>query len=557
MKLKNHIMIGMAAAMTMANTACSDFLEVESLNEITLEQFWNEEADVNSVVLGCYSALQSSDALCRMMVWGEFRSDNIIAGLNTENDADLQRLLKENITETNSYTKWGAFYDVINRCNTVLHYAPQVAEKDPNYTQSELKATQAEMTALRSLCYFYLIRTFKDVPYYTEPVIDDAEELPKPATPFNEVLDAMISDLEAVRPYAVTNYPKTNSYAQKGRITQSAIDAMLCEMYLWKQDYAKCVEYADKVITLYTSEYQKKLDQSTGSMLDPMVNGFPLISDKSTSFYGSAYNDIFGDGCSRESIFELVFMNDATSLANAGVNLYYGNGTTTVGYVKPADDLVQELTTDLSNDNTDVFRDCYDTRRYENINEESASSYAISKYAASYATVTVSGSTVKQTFSGYYDKDLCHANWIVYRLSDVMLMKAEALVEQMGTGDVLTDHDKELMTEALNIVNAINKRSYAATSYTDMTATSKSEMQDIVLAERRRELMFEGKRWFDLVRLAMREGKTDRLKSFVGVKGVENINRLSVYNAMFLPYNQDEMKVNGYLQQNSAYNSSK
>ena len=71
--------------LALAMTSCSDFLVVEPLNDITLDKFWNEENDVVNVVNGCYSSLQSSACISRMMCWGEFRSDNIQGGTNIDN----------------------------------------------------------------------------------------------------------------------------------------------------------------------------------------------------------------------------------------------------------------------------------------------------------------------------------------------------------------------------------------------------------------------------------------------------------------------------------------
>uniref|UniRef100_UPI00258FFAF1 RagB/SusD family nutrient uptake outer membrane protein n=1 Tax=uncultured Prevotella sp. TaxID=159272 RepID=UPI00258FFAF1 len=168
-----------------------------------------------------------------MMIWGEARTENVMAGQGINNDLNLHNILKENITAMNSYTTWEGFYDVINRCNTVLKYAPGVAEKDPAYTQGDLDATIAEVTALRSLCYFYLIRTFRDVPFSREAFTDDDQKMDLPATPFYEVLDNLIGDLRSVEDMAVKRYPETQPFYQTGRITQDAIRAMLCEMYLW------------------------------------------------------------------------------------------------------------------------------------------------------------------------------------------------------------------------------------------------------------------------------------------------------------------------------------
>jgi hypothetical protein len=167
--------LALAALLPMC-AACSDFLEVEPQNIIPADEFWNEEGDVESVIAGCYAEMETYSFLSRAMIWGEFRSENIVAynsNEEIEEDVNLQRILTENITADNGYTSWTTFYNIINRCNILLENAPKVAESDPSYTKSELKAHLAEATAIRSLCYFYLIRTFRDVPYSEEPFIDD------------------------------------------------------------------------------------------------------------------------------------------------------------------------------------------------------------------------------------------------------------------------------------------------------------------------------------------------------------------------------------------------
>ena len=116
-------------------TSCGDFLSIEPQNDIVLENYWTQEADVNSVLNSCYAQLESTDCINRMVVWGEARSDNMTTGVGTP--YALQQVFKENILETNTYTQWQSFYQCINRCNTVIHYAPSVNEKDPNFTDSE------------------------------------------------------------------------------------------------------------------------------------------------------------------------------------------------------------------------------------------------------------------------------------------------------------------------------------------------------------------------------------------------------------------------------------
>ena len=540
--------------------SCSDFLEIEPLNDIVLDKFWNEENDVENIVAGCYSGMQNRILIERMIVWGELRSDHLIGGTGVQDNINIQNILKENITANNVYTSWGEFYDIINRCNTVLHYSPLVAERDPNYTETELMATRAEVSAIRDLCYFYLIRTFRDVPYSTQPFLDELQQMAMPATKFDAVLDSLITDLENVKSYAVKTYPVSKTNYQCGRITQDAIHAMLAEMYLWKKDYANSVKYADMVIDAKTQRFQDEIDNAgSNSASYKMFEGYPLIYDSYTTgnLYGNAYGTIFGSGASRESILELIFADDNTRLANHGLSFLYGNQKTSPGIVKPAD----FITTDVSDASYKVFCDKYDTRNYENLYKMSASQYGVAKYVCKSGMVSISSTEITSSASPSYPEEYCHANWILYRLTDVMLLKAEALV-QMVDGDAKTEANDSLLRAAYDIVSVINKRSNCATTYMPITYanySTKSQMENLVFEERARELMFEGKRWYDLVRRSLRDGNTSYLVQQVTRKGSDNASvvqaKLAKMDAIFWPYNLDELKVNPYLVQNPAFGS--
>lgn len=559
MKLKNNILtIGIAGMLGLGLNSCSDFLTVEPLNQITQDKFWNSKSDVENIVMGCYSAMQSQTIIDRMIVWGESRSDDMVGGTNIANNESLSNIFKENINAKNGYTSWGEFYDIINRCNLVLLYAPEVAEKDPNYSESDLNATRAEVSAIRDLMYFYLIRAFRDVPYTTEAYVDDTQKQDLPATPFNEVLNNLIRDLESVRPYAVKTYPETKPLYQRGRITRDCIDAMLCDMYLWKQDYNNAIKYADLVLESKTSEF--KTNGSSSSLFED----YPLYSDKSSTSgsnsYGTTYQTIFGEGASKESIFELIYSSDETMLSNGSISYLYGNATTFPGIIKPAD----FISGDVADAQFKVFKDKYDMRYYENVEKVSSSIYGIGKYANQRVMVT---STDKEiTASGmHYASGNCYAPWILYRTADVMLMKAEALT-QLVTDDTedaeVKAKNDSLLKAAYNIVNVIEKRSSMAGTYTDIpydNYSSKTQMEELVLLERQRELMFEGKRWFDLVRKSFRDGNTNFLINKVQQKGSENAgvvsSKLAKMDGVFWPYNNDEIKVNHNLKQNPSYGS--
>jgi len=573
---KNYYRIISAVCAICSFTSCADFLEIKDQREIILEDFWNEKADVENIVTGCYSALQEDDARKRMMVWGEFRSDNIASGNNINNDINLFNVLKENITAKNTFTTWVNFYDVINRCNTVIKYAPEVAAKDPAYTEGDLKANIAEVVALRSLCYFYLIRTFRDVPFSREAFIDDDQKMDLPATPFKEVLNNIISDLESVKGDAVRRYPETKDRYQTGRITQDAIKAMLCEMYLWAGDYQKCIDYADEVIASkkqYAEEYDKKR-RFTGdkSTIESRLNGYPLVYDNMTgNVYGDAYSTLFIETsrqfAAREVIFELNYDSDPAKNGkpnNGAISSYYGNERSEKGLVTASSYIDNEVKESKAKELFEKEKEVRDARCYTNYSPDNKS---IVKLACKLIQIEAPAGSNPSYGISLYPENSNGSHWVIYRLADIMLLKAEALCEQMKAGNDDEDvaFNKPKLAEAFKLVNAINKRSILKNTLTDQDTIkaadygSKLLMTQLVKRERQRELMFEGKRWFDLVRYAMRAGKTDEVVTAVGRRDDVNSqfaqNFFKKMDAIFWPYNYEELKVNHNLVQNPSFGS--
>lgn len=559
-------------------TSCSDFLEIEPLNEIILDKFWTEKADVDGIIAGCYSGLQNQDVVKRMMVWGEFRSDNIGIGRNINKDTQLEKVLKENIDAKNAYTVWDGFYNVINRCNTVIKYAPGVAADDPAYTESELNANIAEVTALRSLCYFYLIRAFRDVPYTTEAYTDDDQTMDLPATKFDDVLDSLITSLESVQNMAVKRYPVTKPLYQTGRITQDAIYAMLCEMYLWKKDYDNCIKYADLVIASKKAIAEEnrlsqniKSTSSSSSDNDERFNGFPLLSEYGSSTYGNAYTSLFGSDnnasyFNQEIIFQLIYDDNPRSnsmIANGAVNDFYGNLSSEIGLVAPSDYLLEDIAKSAQRT---IFADKnkkLDARLYEACDSKAKS---INKFTT--ATVTIDATTPSSPNARYgskYTEDQNGSNWIIYRLTDIMLLKAEALTQKLreGNDQATLDYNRPILDNAFQLVNAVNKRALCQQLLSDTLVRSdygtKNQMETLVYQERQRELMFEGKRWFDLVRISQRTGTTETLSQAalrkVTTGGSLIANKLTKLDAIYWPYNYEELKVNKNLVQNPAFSS--
>lgn len=142
-----------------------------------------------------------------------------------------------------------------------------------------------------------------------------------------------------------------------------------------------------------------------------------------------------------------------------------------------------------------------------------------------------------------------YAHWIVYRYADILLLKAEALA-QTGGG-----------AEALQIIDQVRSRGNA------LEATERgidpddiSGLTDYILEERARELAFEGKRWFDLLRNARRDdySRLDILismavKSAPPERQQSIINKLLDSNSHYLPIFYSELLTNKNLVQNPFY----
>ncbi len=137
------------------------------------------------------------------------------------------------------------------------------------------------------------------------------------------------------------------------------------------------------------------------------------------------------------------------------------------------------------------------------------------------------------------------ANWIVYRYADVLLMKAEAL-SQTGR-----------YQDALTIINEIRTQALVSPLSLDETAEA---FENAIMDERVRELAFEGKRWFDLVRLGRRNNYARKnylieiiIDKVPSTQKLVLATKLTDPFSWFLPIQEDELERNNQLVQNPYY----
>lgn len=418
-----------------------------------------------------------------LLLYGEIRSDMIAP----ENPSTSQRnIIEGNILPNNTYCRWDDFYEVINYCNYVLEFSDLVRERDPTFTDFQLEGFKSEALFLRSLSYFYLVRIFKDVPLVLTSSKTDNQDFFIPKSTDSTVLDLITDDLLNAKTFAPENYPSIID--NWGRATKSAVNALLADIALWQFKYDDCITYCNEIIG--NEAYQ-------------------LV-------HGSQWFTIFYPGNSLESILEFQF--------EAGMGQPNG---------------LYDLTYDDERIKASIF-----AQEMLGVSEQKrtggsfrSNDYFIWKYTgAAPDGVTVRSNSV-----------LRDANWIVYRLADILLMKAEALNQQGNE------------TDAFNIVNSIRLRAFMPPLN---KPSGRSAMEDMILEERARELAFEGKRYFDLVRMGRRDN-FQRKSAFID-RIIQNVTpsqrfvlatKLADPYGWYLPIHIDELEANINLIQNPYYQS--
>ena len=547
-------------------------------NKTVDEDYWQKKSEVQTLVATAYAQLRDATAIRNMIVWGDFRSDELVMTSSLPSSAayktELSQIYSLNIETENRFTAWYPFYSAINYCNLVLEKAEGVIAVDPDYTQGDYDANKAQVLALRAFCYFYLTRVFHDIPVTPHAYLNSSDDLnARQATP-DSVLTMCIDDLKEASRYAVAG----NTYGDwrdKGYLNQDGINAILADIYLWRAsvnrdaaDYQACVDYCDKVIKAKKQAYEER-----GTRRRPGQGGqAEEEKDYYLSEFDDMYEDVFGTMGQNadESIFELQF--NLSNMANTGLSqMYYqynNQSSNGYGYLKAADKF----------GNTDgtgngVWNNSVDQRLYEFIygaNTSGVQQFDVRKFIASTSAGTGKSATSRPA-SSVLTKD-----WIFYRLTDVMLMKAEALVQLYQLGGMADGDTRN--EEAFAICQFVNDRSLSdadRSSYTLKYNVYRDRMEELVLAERARELCFEGKRWYDLMRYNYRHTTVQaNLNAMLSENYVNNsdeffslaLRKYPVPSAMrakmrderylYMPINQDEVEINTSLVQNPVYQSS-
>ncbi len=512
-----------ALALASVFASCNDFLD-EQKPQGTLDQDQVLDPEyIDNLVISAYAGwISIEDINSSFSMWNyDVRSDDAYKGGNGTEDGDVFHALEISqgimTTNWNISDMWNRLYQAISRANTALAV---LDDMDPD-TYPLRDRRIAEMKFLRAHGHFLLKRLYKNIPFAIDEKMspEDYNNLENTKYTNDEGWQLIIDDLK----FAFDNLPDYQD--EVGRPNRAAASAYLAKVYLYKA-YRQDDPASNQVTSVDSGDLEKVVEYTDPSIM--AASGCALEPDFHNNFRPEP---IFENG--PESIWAMQYsFNDGTNHGNC--NWSYGlivpniPGVTDGGcdFYKPSQNLVNAFKTDENGHpmfddfnvkDYDMTADYADPRLFLTVGMP-GTPYMFNKDFIMDKTATWSRSnglygyyvTLKQNVDpeGEY---LVKGGWwgspmnrIVLRYADILLMRAEALV-QLGRN----------IPEAISIVNSLRNRAAQSLGmigdYEKLYGVrinvrpyngsyGRDEALKIVKFERRLEMAMESERFFDLVR---------------------------------------------------------
>jgi hypothetical protein len=470
---------------------CKKILEVKPQSDITEEVFYRNEGDFEPNLAGIYTIMRS---IANNITYGTERSEELVSASNSR----FTVAWSHNLSPASGAINYNEWYKGIGHVNLLL-----LKIKDfPFSSNPDLKKRiLGEAHSLRAWFYFHLLRVIGDAPLMLEAVVDENVPLLS-RSPADEVMDQIKADLqEAITQFSsVSNFSKTN-YPSKYRFAYGSTQALLADACLWSA----------KVLGGGATDFQAAVDAAS----EVLQTGLSLQSDfKNVTGIRAANNS--------EVALAVYFHRDETPGGN-----YTKNALPFLSLVQGALNL-DEIPYAVSSGNgqgayqisplsKSLFTNAADKRIPGTWVVEMQSSGPKISWITKYPGTLYSDDRIP-------DNDI-----IVYRLADVLLMRAEAYAGLNQLPNAITD--LEVVRDRAGIGN-----------YTG--PEDKASVEKAILDERGRELFFENKRWFDLVRFHY--GGTIDVYNYVP-------NLIGKDTPLFWPLNATVLANNDNIEQTEGY----
>ncbi len=554
-------------AISFFTASCDNSLDVESKGVLSEDQVSD---DPDGLLISAYASLGNDHYNIPFSLWpyGSVRSDDAYKGGRDESDITDFYLLETFTNVTTEFDEvdglWYYLYVGISRANAALKVINEQSESA--YPKKTIR--QAEARFLRGYWYFMLKTLFKYVPYIDENLdVNDYEKVSNRQYTNDELWDLIAADFR----FAVNNLPESQS--DVGRANKYAAAAYLAKTRLYQayeQDeenniteinddkLKQVVELCDTVIS---STYSLESDFAYNFMPGDYENGLESIfavqysQDDGTDYGRLNFGDVLatpqGIGCCD-------FHKPSQNLVNA-----YRTGTDGL----PLFDTYNDADVDLDNNTVDPRLDhtvCipghpykYETSViYEDDWNRTPDVYGY--YASAKENVPKDCDCLIQVGPFYGNSK----NRILIRYSDVLLWKAEALIE-LGR-----------QNEALSLINQVRERAsnstallkmedgtyesnYKIATYQDGVNCSWTQdyARQALRWERRLEFAMEGSRFFDLVRWGTAESVLNSyFKSEQNKRAYLQIAHFTKNRDEYLPIPYNQMNyAGGVYTQNTGY----
>ncbi len=444
-------------------TGCTDeLLEQEPRHTVTYKLFWKTNRDVEAALNGMYSLVKSSyNGLTRNDVpnsrrWGSW-GDYIIYGevrsgdwITPNNDSDWKNIMKNNLRAfpaLQDLQNWRLYFRTIEQANQIITHVPEMTS---NITEEEKKLAISQALFARAFIHFHMTRIWGDVPINLEIENVVPLERQKKEVVWATCVDDLTQALEGLPERyfvdgstgAVDNI-KTRCYATKG-----AAWALLAHIHMWQKEYQKTVDVIDKL----------------------EVTGLYRLLD------GSQYRTIFDEGLSDEGIFEIFY-----DFNYGEYETYYGSALTWY-FIRPFTTRTELSFSVAKSKIMEIFH-------YENDARVAEFFMSIDEVTHTPMPGALDGEEDGIMFAKFRKEPnesyLFDNNVIIWRYSEILLLKAEAEAN-IGNSD-----------KALEYLNQIRDRAGIA----QFNTSDKTVLIEEIMQERRRELIGEYQRFYDLLRL--------------------------------------------------------
>ena len=487
--------------------SCKDFLEVPTSGALTDDELTGAK-QVENAVISAYAGIGNDEINRPLSLWnyGNVRADDAYKGGSGATDGEFLHFLEissPSIGNETWYTDgfWYYNYVAISRVNFALKLLNNISEKKmPNK-----KIRIAEMRFLRGHMHFIQKIVFKMVPYIDESMSpEDITNTSNVALTNDELWQKIADDFQ----FAYDNLPETQS--EVGRANKYAAAAYLAKVYLYK---AYRQDEMHNVVAIDNKDMQKVIDLTDFLLKSP----YRLENDFAYNFLPGSYEN------GPESLFAVQYSKDDGTTYG---RLNMGNALTTPtpggDFNKPSQNLVNAFKTNNGLPMFDIYSeadynevtDKTDPRlfhtvaipgkpyKYTNVNfrtDQSRNPNMYGYYSSLKENVDPASEYYVKTGPWYANSK----NTIVIRYADVLLMRAEALIET------------ENFIDALPLINQIRNRAKASTSLIGFASSyvniqpyedgvncvwTQDYARKALRWERRLKFAMEGSRFFDLVR---------------------------------------------------------